>query len=88
MALLWLIIILHFVVSYFVSMEFQYIARLKGYSDKKYFWYPFLLSIIGYLMVIALPVRSTESSYENGKQAEEASHEEKDEIEQEDLPEL
>ena len=39
-------------------------------------------------MVIALPDRSTESSYGNGKQVEEASPEKKVEVEQEHLPEL
>ena len=37
-----------------ISIEFCEIAEKKGYS-RRYFWYPFLLGITGYLLIIALP---------------------------------
>ena len=46
-----------------VANEFYKIACLKGYEDKKYFWLSFLLTIIGYLLVIALPTKSTPVDY-------------------------
>lgn len=46
------------VVNYFVAKEFYEIAYEKGFKDKRYFWYSFLLSAVGYAMVIALPDRS------------------------------
>lgn len=45
------------VISYLVAIEFYVIAQSKGHNSKKYFWFPFLLGIIGYLMVVALPDR-------------------------------
>lgn len=33
-------------------------AVAKGYDDKKYLWITFFLSIVGVLLVIALPVRN------------------------------
>lgn len=82
------VIVMFFVADYYISKEFQRIAILKGFHESRYFWYPFWLPLVGYLMVIALPDRSTESSYGNGKQVEEASPEKKVEVEQEHLPEL
>ena len=46
----------------FIAREFVKITVMKGYpcesmAKNKYFWYCFLFGIIGYLMVIALPVR-------------------------------
>lgn len=40
-----------------IAKEFANVAKEKGYSQKKYFWYSFLLGIIGYLLVVALPDR-------------------------------
>ena len=44
-------------VAYFIGKEFEYIAKEKGYTSKKYFWWTFLLTPIGISMVIALPDR-------------------------------
>lgn len=38
-----------------ISMKFDEIAKEKGYSG--YFWWCFLLNIIGFIMVAALPDR-------------------------------
>lgn len=50
-----------------VAWEFQKIAVIKGWTSKKFFFYSFFLSMIGYLMVIALPDRGglAEGSYES-----------------------
>ncbi len=56
MALIIALIILSLAISYLIAEEFMEISRKKGYSDKKYFWYCFLFGIVGYLMVIALPM--------------------------------
>ena len=45
------------IINFFVATEFSSIAEEKGYESKSYFWYTFLLGIVGMLMVIALPDR-------------------------------
>lgn len=55
MAFLFIVIVLLLIVSYFVANWFYEIAEEKGYYDKKYFWICFLLTLPGWLMVIALP---------------------------------
>ncbi len=45
------------VVSYLVAREFYKAAVMKGWAARKYFWLPFLLGIVGYLLIIALPDR-------------------------------
>ena len=42
-------------VSIRVAREFATIAEMKGHDETKYFWFTFLLGIVGMLMVIALP---------------------------------
>ena len=42
---------------YLIAKEFYKIAQEKGYSEKKYLWLPFLLGVIGFMLVIALPDR-------------------------------
>lgn len=44
-------------VMYLIANEFYKAAQAKGYSEKKYLWLPFLLGVVGYLLVIALPDR-------------------------------
>ncbi len=51
-------IIVGLVICFIAALEFASIASEKGYDDAKYFWYPFLLGIIGMLIVIALPDRN------------------------------
>ena len=38
-----------------LAKEFYKIAVVKGWSSKKYFWFPVLVTFAGYLLVIALP---------------------------------
>lgn len=45
------------VIDYLIAKEFYLVAEAKGYADKKYLWISFLLTFIGYLLVIALPNR-------------------------------
>lgn len=48
-------VIVGLIVNGIAAIEFESIAAMKGY--KGYFWWCFLLGIIGWLMVIALPDR-------------------------------
>lgn len=43
------------VLAWYVAKEFERIAQKKGHYEKRYFWWSFLVGILGYLMVIALP---------------------------------
>lgn len=45
------------VVHFFVSVEFYKAAIVKGWHQKKYLAMAFLLWIVGYLLIIALPDR-------------------------------
>lgn len=50
------------VIDYFIAKEFYFAAEKKGYADKKYLWFCFFFSFIGYLLVIALPDCSTSNA--------------------------
>ncbi len=43
------------VLDWFIAKEFYAIAEKKGHHEKKYFWWSFWCTGIGYSMVIALP---------------------------------
>ncbi len=47
-------------VSWFAAKEFYKIAEDKGYHGRKYFWWAFLLPVVGYLMIVAMPDRGDE----------------------------
>ncbi len=47
---------------WFVAREFYRAAAMKGWNAKKYMWLAFLLWIVGYLLIIALPDRAGEVS--------------------------
>ena len=47
-------------VVYVIAEEFQRIAQMKGHNEKRYFWWSFLLGVVGWTMVIALPDRAKE----------------------------
>ena len=55
--LLFLIAAGRIVVRWFAAKWFQEIAIEKGYESQKYFWICFLLTTLGYLLVIAMPDR-------------------------------
>lgn len=46
------------IIDYLIAKEFYAIATDKGYVATKYLWIPFLLGIVGYLLVVALPDRN------------------------------
>lgn len=48
-------------IAYLIAKEFYKAAQAKGYSEKKYLWICFLLGMVGYLLVIALPDRGNTS---------------------------
>ena len=43
----------------FISLQFEQVAKAKGYYESKYFWMCFWLGAIGYLLVIALVPKNT-----------------------------
>lgn len=47
----------HISISWILANYFQEVAEMKGHDEKRYFWLPFLFSVVGYLLVIALPDR-------------------------------
>lgn len=55
MALIIFAVVVALIIDYIIAKEFADIAAGKGYHESKYFWYCFLLGIVGYLLVIALP---------------------------------
>ncbi len=50
------------VLDYFIAREFYLAAATKGWASKKYFFYAFFLTVIGYLLVLALPDRGSLSA--------------------------
>lgn len=53
-----------------VANEFSSIAAEKGYVNKKYFWFTFLIPVVGMLMVIALPDRRNSMTHANNESFE------------------
>lgn len=43
-----------------IALEFANIAKMKGYTEKRWFWYSFLFTAAGWLMVVALPSKNAE----------------------------
>ena len=48
-----------FYLFYYIAEQFYAVAKMKGHTERKYLWIPFFLGIIGYLLVIALPVKNS-----------------------------
>ncbi len=57
-ALIFLGAIAYIALWYFIGLEFQRIALMKGHGEKRYFWWTFLVGPVGMLMVVALPNES------------------------------
>lgn len=51
-----------------IAIEFQTVARLKGYMQAKYFWYCFLFTFAGYALVISLPNMSKKHEHEENNE--------------------
>ena len=49
------LVVLFLIVNHIISLRFSEIAEMKGHADRSYYWYVFLLGVLGILMVIALP---------------------------------
>lgn len=49
-------------IMYLIAKEFYKVAQAKGFYEKKYLWLPFLLGVIGYLLVISLPDRASDTN--------------------------
>ena len=54
--------IIFFVVNWFAAGEFYKLAEDKGYHSRKYFWWAFLVPMVGYLLIVAMPDRGHEQS--------------------------
>lgn len=50
-------LVIGFILAWYLANCFYEIACEKGFEENKYFWIPFWLGIIGYLLVAALPDR-------------------------------
>lgn len=61
------VLFVYLLISWIIAQEFAEIALKKGYSDNKYFWYCLFFGIVGYLMIIALPLKQTEENSEYDK---------------------
>lgn len=53
-------IIVFLVVNWFAAGEFYKIAEDKGYHNRKYFWWAFLVPVVGYILIAAMPDRGGE----------------------------
>lgn len=51
-------VVLVLLVNYLIAREYQRIATQKGFPGWRYFWWCFLMGIVGYIMVAALPDRN------------------------------
>lgn len=71
-------------VNFGISSEFNRIANEKGYEGSKYGWWCFFTSIVGYIMVAALPDRRRPEYAPSSAPVESDDPAE----ENEDLPEL
>ena len=55
--IIFIAIIIALIIDYLLACEFYAAANAKGYDDRKYLWICFAFTVIGYLLVIALPDR-------------------------------
>ena len=53
--------IAYIIICLLIAFQFHEIAKAKGFDSIKYFWFPFLFGIAGYLLIIALPDRGRTS---------------------------
>ena len=55
-----LLLALWLAVCWFAAGEFYKLAEDKGYHGRKYFWWAFLLPVVGFLLIVAMPDRGRE----------------------------
>lgn len=48
--------------DWFIAKQFSDIAAEKGFEERRNFWIPFLLGIVGYIMIAALPDRGVQTA--------------------------
>ena len=53
-------IVIFFVVNWFAAGEFYKLAEDKGYHSRKYFWWAFLVPVVGYILIAAMPDRGAD----------------------------
>ena len=49
------VVILTIFINHLIAAAFYDIAQKKGHSEKRYYWLPFWLGVVGYCLVAALP---------------------------------
>lgn len=74
-------------INYQIANQFYEIAEMKGFQERKYFWIAFLLGIVGYLLVIALPDKNQRQIQVTMAAADRLS-EQTPEFESDELPDL
>ena len=52
-------LIIALIIDYIIAKKFSDIAEMKGHEGGTYFWFTFLFGMVGMLMVIALPNRTS-----------------------------
>ena len=57
------VIVIAIAIDYIVAKQFSCIAEMKGHRGSKYFWFTFILGVVGMLMVVALPNVSKKENY-------------------------
>jgi magnesium-transporting ATPase (P-type) len=62
--MLWYIVgaIVALVIAIYIAACFSDVAREKGFDGNQYFWLCLLFSIVGYLLVVALPDRKAKTT--------------------------
>ena len=53
-------VVIFFVVNWFAAGEFYKLAEDKGYHSRKYFWWAFLVPVVGYILIAAMPDRGVD----------------------------
>ena len=53
-------VIVVFVSAWFAAKEFYKLAEDKGYHSRKYFWWAFLVPLVGYILIAAMPDRGVD----------------------------
>ena len=68
--------IVYFILAGIIGVAFRDIAEMKGHEGRQYFWWTFILGLVGMMMVIALPdlyARPEKQSVQTGQSSSQQS---------------
>ena len=71
-----IVAIVYFILAWMFGDAFRDIAEMKGHEGRKYFWWTFILGLVGMMMVIALPdlyARPEKQSVQTGQSSSQQS---------------